>query len=728
MDDARAFASASGEPVSGAVDWRADDAPVDPAMRTDGELLDAWRRHHDEAAFSEICRRHLPLVRRICERCRAPDPDEAVQAVLILLADRQRNRPGGDDLGGWLVVTARHIVSTQQRSAMRRLRHEGDAAREDQRLRQAPSEGGDAAILPRLDQALAALSAGRREAVVRYYLQGQAPSHIARELGCSVGAVRVRIHEGLEKLRATLTRQGAPVAGAGLVALLGAECHAGQAMDAAALVQAAMHPAQAPAAAALAKSAMAGWPVLTMGLAAGGLVVVAAMGIAVASGFHQEPSLPMAPVPVAAAAPDAAMARWREATIGMGITWGLHALAAERWQERPAIGSSTDRLMMSASIPLAEYQKLAKDFRGEGFDAEALAALAQGAGARYLCVMAKDRDGFAMYDSRVSDYNVVRATPFARDALAGLAAACRKRGLLFGVEYALITDWQDPDGMGNRLDFPGPKRFDAYLERKALPQIRELVERHRPDLFFAYEMDGSLLGEQRSRDVMDAVRSRKPDCLVNRGLTAEQMQAVVDGALAIPAGRFASSRMNVPPDGPLPCAFEITTTCQNGWGYDPLNDRWFDTRKIIQGLVEVVAKGGNARMHIALDPAGRVPAPVRDRLAGIGAWLAVNGTAVHGCQPSPFRTMSGDPAPAWRCTRRDRTLFFTFVSWPGPGAFSLPPLHVGVERAWLLADAARTPLTCTRVGDAWQVILPETPPDPLLPVLAVACAGDLPGP
>ena len=169
--------------------------------------------------------------------------------------------------------------------------------------------------------------------------------------------------------------------------------------------------------------------------------------------------------------------RWfREAKYGLFVHWGLYAIPAGEWKGKtvPGIG---EWIMNRARIPVREYEALASQFNPVKFDAEAWVRLAEDAGMKYVVITSKHHDGFALFDSKVSQYDVVDATPFKRDVLKELAEACRRRGIRLGFYYSQAQDWHEPDGIGNTWDF-GPdekKDFDRYLREKAEPQVWLIV-------------------------------------------------------------------------------------------------------------------------------------------------------------------------------------------------------------------------------------------------------------
>ena len=175
---------------------------------------------------------------------------------------------------------------------------------------------------------------------------------------------------------------------------------------------------------------------------------------------------------------------FREAKFGMFIHWGVYAQLAGSWKgkEIPGIG---EQIMRFASIPAVEYREICKDFNPVKFDADEWVSIAKDAGMKYIVITAKHHDGFAMYHSHCSPYNIVDATPYAHDPMKDLAEACQKHGVKLCFYYSHYQDWDDPDGVvkGTQWDTTYPedeKVFERYMNRKAIPQVTELLTQYGP--------------------------------------------------------------------------------------------------------------------------------------------------------------------------------------------------------------------------------------------------------
>ena len=422
-----------------------------------------------------------------------------------------------------------------------------------------------------------------------------------------------------------------------------------------------------------------------------------------------------APRPSAAApgdpAPDPARTRrlawFREARFGLFIHYGLYAIPGGRWKgvDYPFIG---EWIMKWAKIPAREYEGLARQFDPRRFDPTFIARLAREAGMKYLVITAKHHDGFALFDSRVTKYDVVDATPHRRDLLAPLAAAVAREGLKFGFYYSQAQDWHEANAAGNTWDFPTPhpqRKPDEYLTRKALPQVEELLTRYGP-LGLIWFDTPTLLSEAQVRALEAMVRSKQPDCLIN-------------SRLGHGLGDYLQMGDNMVPSDVYPSVWEIPATLNDTWGFKPGDGHWKSTGYLLYRLVDVVSKGGNYLLNVGPAPDGSIPPESVQRLREIGRWMERHAESIHGTEHSPFSV--GDDA-GWRATTRPGVLYVHLLRWPAGGRFQLDGLRTRVAGASLLSDPQRAPLAVQQDGSRLTVTLPGDAPDPYIPVLALRLA------
>ncbi len=429
---------------------------------------------------------------------------------------------------------------------------------------------------------------------------------------------------------------------------------------------------------------------------------------------------PGAPLPASMVDEEQKQARLRwfhEAKYGLFINWGLYSIPAGEWKGQPVAGIG-EWIMNRAKIPVREYEPLAKQFNPTKFDADAWAQLAVDAGMKYLVFDCKHHDGFAMYRSRVSPYNVHDATPWKRDPFKELQGACAKRGIRLCFYYSQAQDWHDPNGAGNEWDY-GPedkKDFDRYLRDKSLPQVRELLEGYGPIGLIWFDTPRKMTPE-RSRLFSGLVRSIQPDTLINSRLGQGGYHD------------YQSRGDNEIPSAVTPGAWETAATINDTWGFKKDDHNWKRPGDICFKLVDIVSKGGNYLLNVGPDADGAIPQPSQDVLRKVGAWLKVNGEAIYGAARTPFGQEFGGTVEEkneygkmskvsalrdWRCTTKPGRLYVHLFKWPGE-KFEMSGLTGTVSRAYLLSD--RQPLEFARAGEKVSVSLPEGPPEGLATVL-----------
>jgi alpha-L-fucosidase len=382
--------------------------------------------------------------------------------------------------------------------------------------------------------------------------------------------------------------------------------------------------------------------------------------------------------------------------LGMFIHWGPYSALGGEWKgQRTPVGDEAEWIMQRFNIPVAEYRERAREFNPVHFDADAWVALAKAAGMKYLVVTAKHHDGFAMYGSKVTKYNIVDWTPFHRDPLRELADACKKAGIRFCVYYSHREDWDHPDGYGNNWDYDRSKKdFARYLEEKSKPQLRELLSNYGPLglVWFDRGMDTP----EHTREFVEIVRQLQPRCLING--------RVGDYGLDL-MGDYQDMNDNGMPAGGLQEYWETPQTLNTTWGYSRFDQQWKTPGDVIHRMVEIVSKGGNYLLNIGPTGDGTIPEPSAATLRKVGAWVQANGESIYGTSASPL------PEQPWgRITVKSDKLYLHVFSWPGDGVLRVPGLKNELRAAYALGDPSRKLALHSANGSA-AITLPARPLD-----------------
>jgi alpha-L-fucosidase len=404
---------------------------------------------------------------------------------------------------------------------------------------------------------------------------------------------------------------------------------------------------------------------------------------------------------------DARMAWWRDAKFGMFIHWGLYSQAGGYWNGKHVDGLG-EWIMNNGKIPVNEYAKSAAQFDPVKFNADEWVALAKEAGMKYMVITAKHHEGFAMFHTKVDGYNIYDATPFKRDPMAELAAACRKQGMKFGFYYSQAQDWHHPGGAtrGGSWDPAQIGSMDDYVNKVAVPQVRELVTNYGPLAEFWFDTPDNMTPD-RARPIAEVLKLQPQMILDNR------LGGGFGGDIATPEGR-------IPIDPNRDEDWETCMTINGTWGYrsDALNTVR-SAASLIGDLTNTASKGGNYLLNIGPDGQGEIPAPEVASIKGMGVWMKVNSPSIYGTTASPF-----EKKPDWgRITAKPGKLYLIVFTWPTDGQLLLP-ISNKLTGAHLLADP-RQNLSPMLTPGGIVFKLPATAPDPIASVIEVDYAGPL---
>ena len=326
--------------------------------------------------------------------------------------------------------------------------------------------------------------------------------------------------------------------------------------------------------------------------------------------------------------------KWfREAGFGMFIHWGLYSIPAGVWDNKPIgderyINPLAEHIMLLKKIPVKEYAALANSFNPTDFDADKIVKMAKSSGVKYITFTSKHHDGFAMYDSKVSSYNIVTATPYKKDPLKALAEACKKEGIKLCLYYSLGRDWENKNAVSrearrNYWDFPDTigLSYEKYLNEKVKPQLQELLSNYGEIAMIWFDTP-ELTTQKQSISLELFVKQIQPNCIINTRAGNEIGDIIEMGDNKIPENE------NTKP-------WECPATMAESWGYSVLDTKeyWKSSDEMIEKLVEIRSKGGNYLLNVGPNAKGDIPELAKERMSNISKWMAVNSEAIYNTNP-----------------------------------------------------------------------------------------------
>jgi len=377
---------------------------------------------------------------------------------------------------------------------------------------------------------------------------------------------------------------------------------------------------------------------------------------------------------------------FKDAKFGMFIHWGLYSKLAGEWKNKRYYGSG-EWIMNQARIPVSEYKKVAETFNPVNFNAEEWSQLAKDAGIKYMVITAKHHEGFSMYDSKVTDFDIVDATPYKKDPMKALAAANAKRGIHFGFYYSQFQDWYEPNGGKNSWDFDESKKdYQKYYREKAIPQLKELLTNYGPLGIVWFDTPGGMTKAQ-TQAFVNELRVLQPNSLfssrVGQGL-----------------GDYRDFGDSEVPATPIKGAWESIYTHNDSWGYIKHDMNFKTPSEIIQLLANVASKGGNLMLNVGPDGYGNIPEYSAKFLRETGKWLQKNGESIYGT------TYGLIPAQPWGVsTSKAEKQYLHVLNRPANGKLLIPYFNANVKKIYSLSN--KQDLSWEKKGNNIWINLPE---------------------
>ena len=425
---------------------------------------------------------------------------------------------------------------------------------------------------------------------------------------------------------------------------------------------------------------------------------------------------------------------WREAKFGMFIHWGVYSLPGGEWKGKKVSGYA-EHLMRKEKISRADYLALAHKFNPIKFNAEEWVKNAKAAGMNYMIITAKHHDGFAMYPSQVSDFNIAKQTAFKRDPMAELSAACKKYGLKFGFYYSHAFDWEHPDAPGNDWEYKNPggdlnlyggrnwydlhpellPKARHYVDEKAIPQIKELLTKYHPDILW-FDTPQKLPLSENIR-ILKAIRETDQNVVVNGRLV-----------------RFASSNFGdyintadrpaefYPVKGdPISIGWEAIPTTNESYGYHKFDSSHKPVSHFVRLIANAASRGGNLLMNIGPMGTGEMDPKDVNILKGIGKWISKNRESIYKTSASPL------PMQSWGVsTLKDNKIYLHVFNWPPDGRLIVGGIKSTIDKAYLLTDPQKKDLKIDFLNaEDINIAVPLQAPDTMNTVVVLQMKGEI---
>lgn len=415
-------------------------------------------------------------------------------------------------------------------------------------------------------------------------------------------------------------------------------------------------------------------------------------------------------------------AEWfTDARFGMFIHWGVYSGAEGYWKGEKLRDNNdyAEWIQYRNRIDQEEYLTLLDRFDWVSIDPEEWVILAKKSGMKYVTITAKHHDGFALWDSEVSDYDVADHTNPRRDIIGELAAACKKHGLKMGLYYSHWVDWEHPQGWDHTkelTDFSN-EEFDIYWQEKVIPQMRELLTQYGELGLIWFDMwvhhSQTVVSKSQLMQLKALIRELQPNCLVNSrlGLSVEEDRDVDFQTLG--DNQFGDTMKDHPWQSP--------GTVAHSWGFHAGDTEWKSTTYLLHSLINNVSLNGNFMLNIGPRANGDVPYEIEQRLLSMGDWLDVNGGSIYGSGGIRLgRDLHDWGKMTYKTTADGRHLVYLHVyNWPLTGNIPLTGISTQPSAVYLMADKQKQSLSYEFNRVFTQIQIPELQPDPLVSVIVV---------
>jgi alpha-L-fucosidase len=412
-------------------------------------------------------------------------------------------------------------------------------------------------------------------------------------------------------------------------------------------------------------------------------------------------------------------ARWfTDARFGMFIHWGVYSGTEGFWKGEKLRNDNdyAEWIMYRNHIDKEEYLTLLERFDWDEIDPEEWVILAKKSGMKYVTITAKHHDGFGLWNSKVSDFDLGNYTD--RDIIKELSDACKKHGLKLGLYYSHWVDWEHEFGWDHTKEITGiaPEKYDQYWQGKVIPQVRELLTNYGEIGMFWFDMwihhSETVVIKEQLLQLKGLIRELQPECIVNSrlGLSIEEDPDVDFKTLG--DNQLGNQKEDFPWQSPA--------TVAHSWGFHAEDTDWKSTTTLLKSLINNVSLNGNFMLNIGPRANGDVPYEISQRMLDMGKWLNINGESIYGAEAFDLDKDLHDWGKI-SCKKEDSItkLYLHVFNWPLNKKLYLTGISANPEKIYLLADKQQKPLSYKHTGVFTQIDLPAMEPDPYISVVVV---------
>jgi len=414
-------------------------------------------------------------------------------------------------------------------------------------------------------------------------------------------------------------------------------------------------------------------------------------------------------------------AKWfTDSRFGMFIHWGVYSGAEGIWKGEKLRNDNdyAEWILYRNRIDRDEYVTLLDRFDWDEIDPEEWVLLAKNSGMKYVTLTAKHHDGFGLWDSKVSDYDVGDFTNPKRDIVKELADACSKHGLKLGLYYSHWVDWEHQYGWDHTREVYGitDEEYDQYWQEKVIPQMQELLTNYGDIGMIWFDMwihhSRTVVSKEHLLQLKGLIRELQPNCLVNSrlGLSIEEDPDIDYKTLG--DNQLGSKKENFPWQSPA--------TVAHSWGFHALETKWKSTTSLLKALIGNVSLNGNFMLNIGPRANGDVPYEISQRMLEMGKWLNVNGESIYGAQAFDLDKDQHDWGKiTCKKTASSFKLYLHVFNWPMNKKLNLTGITDSPRKIYLLADKQKPPLQFNHEGPFTEIKLTPKEPDNYVSVVVV---------